>query len=180
MNRLENYVQVHERLERAAGVLQTVIAEPPVMLTDVMGYIRATVALSDGRSATGTASFRLDLQGKSAQATNPIEDCETSAIGRALGILGFGSKDGIASREEVQEAQRRQDAPPARTATGATDKQMRMIAYLRHELQWTTDQMRAFASSRHINVDDLSTAEASKLIEALQATRNGTMAEAAA
>lgn len=104
---MNDYVTVAERLAQAHEQLVTVVSEPPVMLTDAMGYIRATVALKDGRSSTGTASFRLDIQGKSAQATNPIEDCETSAIGRALGMLGYGSSKSIASREEVQEAERR-------------------------------------------------------------------------
>lgn len=108
---LDGYVTVAERLTLAGEQIQTVISEPAVMLTDAMGYIRATVALKDGRSATATASFKLDLQGRSAQATNPIEDCETSAIGRALGFLGYGSSKSVASREEVQEAHRRADAP---------------------------------------------------------------------
>jgi hypothetical protein len=104
---LDGYVTVAERLTQAHEQIVTVVTEPPILLTDVMGYIRATVALKDGRSATATASFRLDLQNRSAQATNPLEDCETSAIGRALGFLGYGSSKSVASREEVQEAQRR-------------------------------------------------------------------------
>jgi hypothetical protein len=108
---LDGYVTVAERLTQAHDQIVTVVTEPPVLLTDVMGFIRATVALQDGRSATATASFRLDLQNRSAQATNPLEDCETSAIGRALGFLGYGSSKSVASREEVQEAQRRSDVP---------------------------------------------------------------------
>jgi hypothetical protein len=104
---LDGYVTVAERLTQAHDQIVTVVTEPPILLTDAMGYIRATVALKDGRSATATASFRLDLQNRSAQATNPLEDCETSAIGRALGFLGYGSSKSVASREEVQEAQRR-------------------------------------------------------------------------
>lgn len=115
-DRLANYVPVAERLTQAQEGIIAVEATDPTMLNDVMGYIRVAVYLSDGRKATGTASFRLDLTGKSAQATNPIEDCETSALGRALGMLGYSSNKSIASREEVREAQRRGGAsytPPA-------------------------------------------------------------------
>lgn len=115
-DRLANYVPVSERVSQAQGALKSVHADPPVMLTDTMGYIRVTVVLNDDRSATGTASFRLDIQGKSAQATNPIEDCETSALGRALAFLGYESARGIASREEVQEAERRATYQPQRQA----------------------------------------------------------------
>lgn len=117
---LDSYVTVAERLTQAADAIQIVAADQPTFLTDAMGYIRVTVSLKDGRSATGTATFRLDLQGKSAQATNPIEDCETSAIGRALGFLGYGSSKSVASREEVQEAQRRAEHRPAQNGAAYT------------------------------------------------------------
>jgi len=145
------YTTVAERLTRAKDDLQTIVAEPPVMLTDVMGYIRATVALKDGRTSTGTASFRLDLTGGRAQATNPIEDCETSAIGRALGMLGYGSTKSVASREEMHEAERRQQVParPARTEYVPTEDNRPPASSMRERQQKLAD-LRTSASKAGI------------------------------
>jgi len=40
-------------------------------------------------------------------ATSALENCETSALGRALSFLGYGSANSIATAEEVQGAQRK-------------------------------------------------------------------------
>lgn len=52
--------------------------------------------------ATGTA---YEKEGSSfINKTSYIENCETSAIGRALGVAGFGIDTSVASAEEVQNA----------------------------------------------------------------------------
>lgn len=42
--------------------------------------------------------------------TSYIENCETSAVGRALGMAGFGVETSVASAEEVANAMKQQDA----------------------------------------------------------------------
>ena len=42
--------------------------------------------------------------------TSYIENCQTSAVGRALGMAGFGIDSDVASAEETQNAQLQQDA----------------------------------------------------------------------
>lgn len=44
--------------------------------------------------------------------TSYIENCETSAVGRALGMAGFGIDTSVASYEEVSNAIRNQNAKP--------------------------------------------------------------------
>ena len=66
-----------------------------------------------GLLATGHA-YEVN-SGRGVNATSYIENCETSAVGRALGMLGIGSTDSIASADEVMNAQQRH-AQAAKTA----------------------------------------------------------------
>lgn len=117
-NRLVNYVSVAERVHEAQGEILRIETSTPIMLNEHMGYIRATIFMRNDRTANGTATFRLDLGGNSAKATNPIEDCETSAVGRALAFLGYSADKRmgftIASKDEIEEAQRRSEAVVAK------------------------------------------------------------------
>ena len=57
--------------------------------------------------ATGYASER---EGSSlVNKTNYIENCETSSVGRALGMCGFGIDTGIRSAEEIENALLKQE-----------------------------------------------------------------------
>lgn len=58
--------------------------------------------------ATGYAFERQDAS--NLNKTSFIENCETSAVGRALGFIGLGSEKSIASAEEVDNAIKTQEA----------------------------------------------------------------------
>jgi hypothetical protein len=115
---LDEYVTVHERVERfyakyPQGRITTTILEHNAETGFVL--MRAEV-YRDGDDALPAATghaYELRSSGHVQQGSY-VEVCETSSVGRALALLGFEVKRGIASREEMQKAARKQ--PPEREA----------------------------------------------------------------
>jgi hypothetical protein len=77
--------------------------------------------------------------------TSALENCETSAVGRALAIMGFEIKGGIASQEEVEGAKARgEGSAPQGQAPRPTSAQTRPAAARptqtnpTRERNWTT------------------------------------------
>lgn len=107
---LENYVEVNVRIEKfyekyPEGSIQTEITH----LDDTKVIIKAYAYRDreDTKPATGHA---MEKEGSSfINKTSHIENCETSAVGRALALLGFEVKKNIASKEEVENARLNQD-----------------------------------------------------------------------
>ena len=86
--------------------------------------------------------------------TSYIENCETSAVGRALGMAGFGIDTSVASYEEVANAIKNQSEPKA------TDKQIDMIESL-----YSDEEMESICKKVNIeNIADLTISQASNLI----------------
>ena len=83
---------------------------------------RAEVYDGEGKLlATGTAYEKEN--GSFINKTSYIENCETSAIGRALGFCGFGIDASIASYEEVSNAMLNQKKKPAKTNKAPAKKE---------------------------------------------------------
>jgi hypothetical protein len=114
----QDYVTVAERIEKfyeryPEGRLITHIVEHDAERGFIL--MRAEVyrnADDAGPAATGHA-YELKTEGY-VQRTSYIEVCETSCVGRALAMAGFEVRRGIASREEMEKAARRSEAPRER------------------------------------------------------------------
>lgn len=100
----KDYAEVNQRIKAfrmlyPQGCIQT------HMISNENGVciFRANITTEDGvLLATGTA---YEKEGSTfINKTSYIENCETSAIGRALGMCGFGIDTSVASAEEVQNA----------------------------------------------------------------------------
>ena len=113
----KDYAEVNQRIKAFRSVCPggAIVTE---MLSNENGVcvFRASIYDEEYRIiATGTA---YEKEGSSfINKTSYIENCETSAVGRALGMCGFGIDTSIASAEEVANAIENQKPKQAKPKT---------------------------------------------------------------
>ncbi len=105
----KNYVMVNERIkffrENYRGYTLT---SEIIELNEDSCVIKAII--SDGNGLVVATGFaQEDRSSSMINKTSFVENCETSAWGRALGNLGIGIDDSIASAEEVNMAIKKQE-----------------------------------------------------------------------
>lgn len=125
----KDYAEVNQRIKAFRmvfpdGFIRTELAS----LDGGVAIFRAYVGYYEGEGeavkeiilGTGTA---YEKEGSSfINKTSFIENCETSAVGRALGMCGFGVDLSVASAEEVQNAMLNQQKPEAKEEAKAEQK----------------------------------------------------------
>lgn len=101
---LDNYVPVEDRIEafykqHPDGSIQTEIAHFDPQMVIVKAIVYRTP--DDTRPATGHS--QMNIPGKTSfTKDSETENAETSAVGRALAMMGFEVRRGVASRQEVR------------------------------------------------------------------------------
>jgi hypothetical protein len=120
---LDEYVPVHERVEKfysrhPQGRITTSVLEHDAEKGFIL--IRAEVFRGEGDTLPAATGHAYELRSSGyVQQGSYVEVCETSAVGRALAMLGFEVKRGIASREELQKTARMQASEQRPAAAGA-------------------------------------------------------------
>ena len=115
----KQYVTVNERLKAFREHFEDYALETELVeVNDKQALIRATIKDPSGRIiATGTAYERADQKGSMVNATSHVENCETSAWGRALGNFGIGIDDSVATADEVVNATKKPAYEPKKPDT---------------------------------------------------------------
>jgi hypothetical protein len=107
----KSYIPVNERIKYFRNQKQYegwTIETEIVSMTDTSVVMKTFIKDTTGRVvATGYSAE--DRNASQINATSMIENAETSAVGRALGMLGIGIDTSVASADEVNNAVRRQE-----------------------------------------------------------------------
>ena len=105
------YITVNERIKyfRANYSGWALTSE---MISNIDGVVIFKASVVDSEESVKATGFSYEKEGNSfINKTSYIENCETSAWGRALGNFGIGIDASVASYDEVANAVKQQDKP---------------------------------------------------------------------
>src|SRR5215212_1950740 len=122
----DEYITVHERIEKFyAKFPQGRILTSIVEHNEETGFIlmRAEVYRAPDETLPAATGHAYELRSAGhVQAGSYVEVCETSSVGRALALLGFEVRRGVASREEVIRGAKKQQAASAAAAPARPER----------------------------------------------------------
>lgn len=144
----KEYVQVKDRLlflaENYSGKY-SIVTEYQYYPERKMWTVSAELTI-DGCRFVGHAQELESDDYKSVNFASALENCETSAVGRACAMAGIGVLDSIASVDEVNKAQNRGAVVSQSSNAPATDRQIEYILSLKVRKEGNTncdaDQLR--------------------------------------
>lgn len=144
-NALEGYIEVNVRIQRfwekfPAGRISTEIYS----WVDGVVVVKAAAYRDIKDEFPAATGFAYEREGSTfINKTSALENCESSAVGRALAILGFEIKKSVASKEEVANAMHQQKQPNAMDLANQTKSLVRE-AYIK--IHGSTNGMTAWAT----------------------------------
>lgn len=159
---VKKYAEVNQRIKAFRMVYPMGTIETEILKDDDnVCMVRASIYNGDILLSTATA--REEKTASFINKTNYVENCETSAVGRALGMCGFGIDVSVASAEEIQNSIQKQEKIEKESNLPMTEEQMFMTANLEGKYK---DQLRKFYNK---DILDLTREEAETSINSLKA-----------
>ena len=174
----KDYVQVTERIKAFRQVCPGgCIATDIIELTEDRVVMRATVSDEDGKVLGTGMAFEM-RDSSYINKTSFVENCETSAVGRALGMVAIGVDASMASAEELVNALKGQERIKEQEATQQTRGQAVKAWISAHGIS-----MESFGNWRNAavanevipdrRINDLSEAEYKALLKFVEANIDG-------
>lgn len=165
----KEYAEVNQRIKAFRMVYPTgSIITDLVELENGICTIKATV--KDGDNILGTGYAQEKEASSYINKTSYIENCETSAVGRALGMCGFGIDTSVCSAEELMNALNNQEpTKKEKVSEYITEKQIARLTELYKDNQ---DQLKKFLKKHNVeNIVQLKRLDAQAQIDRIEAAK---------
>lgn len=165
----KEYAEVNQRIKAFRMVYPTgSIITDIVELENGICTIKATV--KDGDNILGTGYAQEKEASSYINKTSYIENCETSAVGRALGMCGFGIDTSVCSAEELMNALNNQEpTKKEKVSEYITEKQIAQLTELYKDNQ---DQFKKFLKKHNVeNIVQLKRLDAQAQIDRIEAAK---------
>lgn len=130
----KEYAEVNQRIKAfrmcyPGGAITTEI------VSNENGIVTMQTTVRDDEGKVLATGYAYEKEGATQiNSTSYIENCETSAVGRALGMCGFGIDTSVASYEEVKQAQAQQDSDNGSKEAKPSNKEEQSKANCRQDL----------------------------------------------
>lgn len=154
-----DYVEVNQRVKGFRELYPKGLIETEILqMNNGICVMKAKVYDEDGTLLSIGHAYEKE-DSSFINKTSYLENCETSAVGRALGFLGIGIDSSIASKEEVINAVANQEQ---KGIAKATTSQLKFIQNLfENDVEELKDILKKLGKK---NIGELNVEEASKII----------------
>lgn len=124
----KEYAEVNQRILAFWELFPNGRIVTEVTTTDTRCDCRCEVYREAGVPNPAATGHAFEEKKGTINSTSYVENCETSAIGRALGILGIGATQAIASKEELEGALALQAKPEPRRDNSELNDLVKQLA----------------------------------------------------
>ena len=167
------YAEVNQRIKAFRMVYPAGSIETDILYLDDGVVTMKAVVKDENGTVIGTGLAQEKEQSSYINKTSFIENCETSAVGRALGMCGFGIDTSVASADELQNALLNQSGGEDEDIfdTKASASQRKMICKLAEEAwgeKWKDKLTLIIAKYGAESTADLKYLDAEKVIKELK------------
>lgn len=145
----KDYAEVTQRIKAFRMVYpQGSLPTEIVSIENGTVIMKCTVLDEDGRILSTGHAYEKE-NSTFINKTSYIENCETSAVGRALGLAGFGIDTSVSSYEEVENAILQQNAPEPKVDKNLGDTILDLVNKYAEMKQGDPDELLKFYLTKY-------------------------------
>lgn len=168
----KGYAEVNQRIKAFRMVYPNGTITTDIVKSENGIVLMKTIVSNEDGVVIGTGYAYEKENSTFINKTSYIENCETSAVGRALGMCGFGIDTSVASAEEVENAMNNQGEAKqtnnVRKPVTATANQIKIILNL-----YNKDEIKAMLQRLNVpSLENITVEQASTMIKARKGEQN--------